>query len=56
MIIGISARVKKNCLMFLREQMVRENGEGAGAQISVTGILREFQCQCLNADSRCKSP
>lgn len=51
MIISISARVKKGCLMFIpREQMVRKTGR-ALAQISVTGICRSFSNQCLNADS-----
>lgn len=51
MIISISARVKKGCLMFIPwEQMVRKTGR-ALAQISVTGICRSFSNQCLNADS-----
>lgn len=51
MIISISARVKKGCLMFIpQEQMVRKTGR-ALAQISVTGICRSFSNQCLNADS-----
>lgn len=51
MIISISARVKKGCLMFIPwGQMVRKMGR-ALAQISVTGICRSFSNQCLNADS-----
>lgn len=51
MIISISARVKKGCLMFIPwGQMVRKTGK-ALAQISVTGIYRSFSNQCLNADS-----
>lgn len=51
MIISISARVKKGCLMFIPwGQMVRKTGR-ALAQISVTGICRSFSNQCLNADS-----
>lgn len=51
MIISISARVKKGCLMFIPwGQMVRKTGK-ALAQISVTGICRSFSNQCLNADS-----
>lgn len=51
MIISISARVKKGCLMFIPwEQMVRKTGR-ALAQISVTGICRSFSNQCLSADS-----
>lgn len=51
MIISISARVKKDCLMFIPwGQMVRKTGR-ALAQISVTGICRSFSNQCLNADS-----
>jgi general secretion pathway protein G len=51
MIISISARVKKGCLMFIPwGRMVRKTGK-ALAQISVTGICRSFSKQCLNADS-----
>lgn len=51
MIISISARVKKECLMFTPwGRMVRKTGK-ALAQISVTGICRSFSNQCLNADS-----
>lgn len=51
MIISISARVKKDCLMFTPwGRMVRKMGK-ALAQISVTGICRSFSNQCLNADS-----
>lgn len=51
MIISISVRVKKGCLMFIpRGRMVRKTGK-ALAQISVTGICRSFSKQCLNADS-----
>ena len=51
MIISISARVKKGCLMFIPwGRMVRKTGK-ALAQISVTGIYRSFSNQCLNADS-----
>lgn len=51
MIISISARVKKDCLMFIPwGRMVRKTGK-ALAQISVTGICRSFSKQCLNADS-----
>lgn len=51
MIISISARVKKDCLMFTpRGRMVRKMGK-ALAQISVIGICRSFSNQCLNADS-----
>ncbi len=51
MIISISVRVKKGCLMFIPwGRMVRKTGK-ALAQISVTGICRSFSKQCLNADS-----
>ncbi|GDN99445.1 general secretion pathway protein GspG [Escherichia coli] len=51
MIISISVRVKKDCLMFTPwGRMVRKMGK-ALAQISVTGICRSFSKQCLNADS-----
>lgn len=51
MIISISVRVKKGCLMFIPQgRMVRKTGK-ALAQISVTGICRSFSKQCLNADS-----
>lgn len=51
MIISISVRVKKGCLMFIPwGRMVRKTGK-ALAQISVTGICRSFSKQCLSADS-----
>lgn len=51
MIISISVRVKKDCLMFTPwGRMVRKTGK-ALAQISVTGICRSFSNQCLDADS-----
>lgn len=50
MIISISARVKKGCLMFIPGSRWSGKRE-ALAQISVTGICRSFSNQCLNADS-----
>lgn len=42
MIISISARVKKGCLMFIPGADGQENGEGAGADIG-NWNLQEFQ-------------